>query len=196
MGFRIDTLKASRAALLGVVLLACLAITASGEPASALLRYERDAVMSGEVWRLLTAHLTHLGWSHLGLNALGMALIAWLCGRLMSAAQWLFSGALSAVVIDTGFLTLNPELDWYVGLSGVLHGLIVTGLLAQRRARPTESHALLALIAAKLAWEQWAGALPGSVWTSGGPIVVDAHLYGAAGGLCAAALLHARRRRR
>ena len=93
------------------------------------------------------------------------------------------------VAIDAGFWWLNPSLDWYVGLSGVLHGLLVAGLVAGYRESPGENLLLLVLIAAKLGYEQWLGPLPGSESTAGGPVVVNAHLYGAlAGAACAAAL--------
>jgi membrane associated rhomboid family serine protease len=29
-------------------------------------RYDREALESGELWRLVTAHLVHLGWGHRG----------------------------------------------------------------------------------------------------------------------------------
>jgi len=47
---------------------------------------------------------------------------------------------------------------------------------------PKSAGLLLALIIGKLAWEQVAGALPGSESVAGGNVVVNAHLYGAIGG--------------
>ena len=44
----------------------------------------------------------------------------------------------------------------------------------------------------KIGWEQWHGPVPGSETTSGGPVVVDAHLYGAVGGAMAALLMRIR----
>ncbi|MCH8278820.1 MAG: hypothetical protein IIC12_07825 [Proteobacteria bacterium] len=74
-------------------------------------------------------------------------------------------------------------MTWYVGLSGLLHGLLVAGILVRLRDLNAETVILAALIVAKLAWEQFNGPLPGSETTSGGPVIVDAHLYGAAGGV-------------
>ena len=55
-----------------------------------------------------------------------------------------------------------------------------------------EGYLLAAFLAAKLVWEQLDGALPMSVSSAGGPVVVDAHLAGALGGLAGAfaVLLH------
>ena len=71
----------------------------------------------------------------------------------------------------------------YVGLSGVLHGLFVSGCLMDIRNGHRDALLLFILISAKLAWEQVSGPLPGSESTAGGHVVVDAHLYGALSGV-------------
>ena len=53
---------------------------------------------------------------------------------------------------------------------------------------------ILALVMAKLLFEQLIGPLPGSETTSGGPVVIDAHLYGAVGGVIAVLILAGLRR--
>jgi len=89
---------------------------------------------------------------------------------------------------------LQPQLLWYVGLSGVLHGALAAGGVAWWRYESKPMAALLsAIFFGKLTWEQWQGALR----LSGGlPVVVDAHLYGACGGVTAAAILWLRDRSR
>src|SRR5690606_29172162 len=89
--------------------------------------------------------------------------------------------------IGVGFVFYEPQLDWYVGLSGILHGLLAAGALAwwQRESRLL-ALALSLVVAGKLGWEQWQGALA----LSGPlPVVVNAHLYGALGGLVGGALI-------
>ena len=85
-----------------------------------------------------------------------------------------------------------PDLHWYVGLSGVLHGLFIAGALRWMSRAEIEGYVLAAFLVVKLVWEQVYGALPMSVSGAGGPVVVDAHTAGAVGGLaCAfAVLLH------
>ena len=90
------------------------------------------------------------------------------------------------VVIDIGFWFLDPTLAWYVGLSGVLHGILAGGVFAGLLRREREAIVLAVFIVGKLAWEQWVGPMPGSESASGGAVIVDAHLYGAVGGLLAA----------
>ncbi len=147
------------------------------------LRYERTAIFAGEAWRLLTGHLAHLGWGHWGLNALGLVLTYFLVGGRFDSAAWAVVVVGSALAIGAGLLAFNPELLWYVGLSGVLHGMLAAGALKGASERHLDSSLLLLLLVAKLSWEQWAGPLPGSEASAGGRVIVDAHLYGAVGGL-------------
>ncbi|HEX7047497.1 MAG TPA: rhombosortase [Gammaproteobacteria bacterium] len=166
-----------------------------GGPSSPALRYERVAVLAGEWWRLLSGNLVHLGIAHLLLNLAGLALIGWIFGPGLRAAHWLWVLLGSGIAIGVGFLLLNPELAWYVGLSGVLHGLLLGAAVLDRGYDRRLRIVLILGVFAKLAWEQWAGALPFTAEAAGGPVVVDAHLYGAIGGLLAGILLALRERR-
>ena len=60
--------------LLPLTLLAISSVLAvMGEPAFLQYRYERDAIASGDTWRLATGHLVHLSWGHFFLNMAGLA---------------------------------------------------------------------------------------------------------------------------
>ena len=65
------------------LLAASVAVAGAGDLAATALRYEREALRHGQWWRLLTAHLVHLGWAHLAMNALALVLLA----RLLGPAQ-------------------------------------------------------------------------------------------------------------
>jgi rhomboid family GlyGly-CTERM serine protease len=177
--------------LLGLLFAVLVSIGLFGDTARLALRYEREAILSGEYWRLLSGHFVHGTNQHLLLNLAGLALIAALFPRDYTAKQWLWVLLLSMIAIDAGFVFYEPQLQWYVGFSGVLHGALAAGALAWWRseARPL-ALALTIILIGKLAWEQWHGALP----LSGDlPVVVDAHLYGALGGTIAASTLWAAR---
>ncbi len=154
-----------------------------------LLRYQRDAIFAGEWWRLVSGHFVHLGWAHLGLNVMGFALMWALFVADYTARQWLVIVAGSIAAIDVGFLLLNPELLWYVGLSGTLHGVMAAGTLAHLRRREPDGWILAVFLVGKLAYEQVIGVMPYSLRSAGGPVVVDAHLYGAIGALLVTAPL-------
>jgi len=152
------------------------------------LRYDRVWIGQGETWRLISAHFTHLGWSHLTLNGAGLLLVWFLVGGAYSLRVWVAITGVTFATMDIGFWFLNPELNWYVGMSGVLHGLLIAGIVSRLRNIDAETAILLLLVAGKITWEQFSGPVPGSESTSGGPVIVDAHLYGALGGALGALL--------
>jgi rhomboid family GlyGly-CTERM serine protease len=172
---------------LGLLIAALVLPSLGGESWRSSLQYQRDAVLGGEYWRLVTGHLVHGGTWHLLLNGAGLALIAALFPRDYSLPGWLLIGLLSVVFIDVGFVFCEPQLQWYVGFSGVLHGALAAGALAWWRSESRGlALTLSAFLVGKLLWEQFHGALP----LSGDlPVVVDAHLYGALGGGAAAGIL-------
>jgi rhomboid family GlyGly-CTERM serine protease len=173
--------------LLGLLLLTLVLLALGGEPWIEALRYERHAIESGEYWRLLSGHFVHGTVRHLLLNGLGLVMVAALFPRDYSAAGWLFILVVSVLAIDLGFVLYEPQLEWYVGFSGVLHGALAAGVIAWWR-RENRAFALVlgGALVAKLAWEQARGSLP---FSGDMPVIVDAHLYGALGGALAALLL-------
>jgi rhomboid family GlyGly-CTERM serine protease len=119
-----------------------------------------------------------------------------LFGRSFSRCQWATIIFVSIVGIDAGLWFLDPQLAWYVGLSGVLHGMLAAGIVPEVRKGNIEAVILGILLAGKIAWEQLLGPLPGSVEISGGNVVVSAHFYGAVSGLLAGTVLIRARPRR
>ncbi len=160
-----------------------------GEAAKLGLRYDRVWIGQGEAWRLVSGHFAHLSWSHLVLNSAGLLLVWFLVGNRYTIRSWAVLIVITLAIMDIAFWTLNPELYWYVGMSGMLHGLLAAGIVARMPGLDAESAVLLLLMLAKIGYEQFGGPVPGSEITSGGPVVVDAHLYGALGGAFGAILL-------
>jgi len=168
------------------VLAAATALGFLGDWGRDALRYDRIAIADGEVWRLVSGHFVHLGWSHLALNSVGFGLICYLVAARFAVWQWLVIGSTVIAGIDLGFWFLQPQLAWYVGMSGLLHGLLAAGTLSGVLARQREFWLIALFLVAKLGYEQWLGPMPGSEGTSGGQVVVVAHLYGAISGIVAA----------
>jgi rhomboid family GlyGly-CTERM serine protease len=186
MGLR----HALKVGLLPAILVAVpLLLTVGGERLRVALRFDRTGIEAGEWYRLLTGHFTHLGWSHVALNAVGLGLCWLLVGQAYTLLQWLFVIAVCLVVMDLGFWLLVPELEWYVGLSGLLHGMLAAGALEGIRRRSPEQALVLAIIVIKVVYESVTGPLPGSEQATGGPVVTEAHLFGMVGGLLASAIL-------
>jgi rhomboid family GlyGly-CTERM serine protease len=159
-----------------------------------LLRYSREGLQQGEWWLLITGNLVHLGWNHLILNLAGLVMVWWFYDDEFSLLEWLWIFVISGLFVTVGLYFLDPQLIWYVGLSGLLHGLFIAGGIRLLGRDTRFAVLLLLLFAAKLTWEQLFGSLPGTTDMAGGPVVVNAHLYGAIGGAVAALLLLARER--
>jgi rhomboid family GlyGly-CTERM serine protease len=179
---------------LGALMFLLQWLAADAAPA---LRYERGAILGGHGgWRLFTGHLVHHDWAHLGWNLAGLALVAALFAREFGLRGWLAVLLASTVAVDLGFLLFEPELDWYLGFSGVLHGLMAAGLAATLLQRRDALTLLLAvLLLGKLLYEHRYGPLPFTAGTVALPVVYAAHTYGALGGALAGTVLGLRARR-
>ena len=161
----------------------------TGDVASDLFCYNRLSIADGQLWRLLSGHLIHLSWSHLGINLAGL-LFLWLIIRdWVTACEFWLTVFLSGLVISLCLLGFNQEILQYAGFSGILHGIWVEGALAGISARYREAYLLLIVLVIKLAWEQLSGPLPTLIKASGSFIAVDAHLYGAIAGLMVAIMM-------
>ncbi|HEU4617180.1 MAG TPA: rhombosortase [Gammaproteobacteria bacterium] len=171
------------------------ALAAGGEAVRQWGRYDRHALEAGQLWRLVTGHLVHLGPSHLALDLGALVLIRVIVGTAMSGGEWVGATLVSMASIDAGLYFGAPDVGWYVGLSGILHGLFVAGAAALLGTDRRFAAALLVGVAAKLAWEHWAGPLPWSAEATGGTVITAAHFYGAIGGVIFAAFMGLRRRR-
>lgn len=146
------------------------------------LRYDRHAILAGDYYRLVSGHFVHLGWSHLALNLAGLGLGTWLFGADRSPAWWLGATFVSALACGLGLLLWSPEVRWCVGLSGVLHGLMVVGFGGWALAGDRWALALLAVVVGKMTWEQFGGDMPWEAALAGGRVITDAHVWGAVGG--------------
>ena len=174
----------------GLGLLACLALPGmlhlGGPAVTAALRFDRVGIGHGEWWRLLSAHWVHLGAWHLLANCAGLCLLWILYARELRPAHWLLVAGCATAAIDAGLWWLDPTLQWYVGLSGLLHGAWAAGALRQALRPVRLGWVMVVLLALKLLLEHRSGA---SLVVTGLPVVTVAHLYGAFGGLAALAAL-------
>jgi rhomboid family GlyGly-CTERM serine protease len=177
----------------GWALLACCAAlllpVLGGEALRDALEYDRAAIAQGQWWRLVSAHFVHLDAEHAALNTLGLVLMWALFARDYSPLRWAAIYLTAALAISAGLWWLDPQIGWYVGASGALHGVMTAGTLAHLRRRDLDGWILAVFIVAKLCYEQYAGSMP---FAGTANTVVDAHLYGAVGGLVLATMLRSR----
>ncbi|WP_341503771.1 rhombosortase [Gallaecimonas sp. GXIMD4217] len=166
--------------LYGPLSIAMVAILAAILPESgqSLLVYERSSLESLELWRLLTGHLLHTNGWHLLLNLGGLGLIAWLHGSYYNPLGWWLRLGYLALVISVGLYLWLPDLSWYVGLSGALHGLLLMGAAEDIKRGEQTGWWLLGGVIAKVFWEQLAGGSAQVTALIDARVVTEAHLLG------------------
>jgi rhomboid family GlyGly-CTERM serine protease len=166
-----------------VILIAvCVSISACLQVFADHFIYWKPSLLA-EFWRLWTAHWVHVGWMHFFLNMLAFACLPFIFPH---ARNWHLCVLLLILppFISLIFYFYLPYIDAYAGLSGVLHGLYVAVGLVYLKYPKERKFALLVLllIAAKLIWENTFGQT-GTAQLIGSPVLTEAHLIGAIGGL-------------
>lgn len=162
-----------------VVMAVVLLLGAGGEPVREALRYDREAIEAGEAWRLLTCNWVHLGWWHLFLNEMGLLVLLLLCPERLSPWVWARRVVLIGLGMSAGLYFFVPGTQWYVGMSGAIHGLFLLGLGRQIVAgRDLIAAGCLAYLVGKIAWEMVVGVPVSDEAAIGGSVLVESHLYG------------------
>ena len=154
------------------------------------LQFTREGIGEGQWWRFVTGNFVHLSWRHFMMNFIAFGAIFALYPNNLSVRAWVSVLLLCALSVTLGIWIFSPDIHWYVGLSGALHGLLVTLIIVDYVDHKHGLNLLLLLaVIAKLVWEGKMGPVPGSELTAGGPVVVQAHLYGFVGGLLMSACI-------
>jgi rhomboid family GlyGly-CTERM serine protease len=140
-----------------------------------LFMYDRQAVSTGEYWRLITAHFVHLSWEHTFLNVLGVLFCSLVCKKIFRVGI-----ILELLYLSFGVSTLlwffNPEITDYVGFSGVLYGMFLLGIWSQRKDK--YMFVMLVVIVLWAMWQWQMGGAAAEEALIGGNIVGIAHIYG------------------
>lgn len=171
--------------LIYLVLFSLLALLALLEPVSSdWLMYDRQLIEAGQVWRLFTAHLVHLSLPHLAGNMMGVILLAYIAGQYMNNALGLGVLFWCFLVVGLGLYLFADYLQRYVGLSGVLHGLLLVAPFISRHYSQRIALLFLVIILIKVGWEQSPFyddmALHSTI---GGRVEANAHLLGVLAGV-------------
>lgn len=163
-------------------------------------RYDRLALAQGEWWRLVSAHVVHVNSRHVLLNVAGLWLISELLWDELSLRHGLGLLATSALGINALLWWGHPELGWYAGLSGALHGLWAGCALTLCREAfdktimptpPKKDRSMSAwigvagflLLLLKLFAETLIDSPASMSQAIGAPVIIIAHLYGALMGI-------------
>lgn len=161
---------------LGIAVLSVL-LALFGERATSVLMWHRLSLAT-EPWRLFTGHLVHLDLPHLALNLIGLVILWVIVGRAWRVSEWALIITMVAFLVGLGLVAV-PQLAWYAGLSGLLHGIFAAGAIGLWRWWRMGAAIIFMFLAlkagAELVWPpdaiaqaHWlgslAGALTGIMW--------------------------------
>mgnify|MGYP001046668612 CR=1 FL=1 len=168
--------------LLGVAVL-----STAGLISQASLELVPASQMQGQWWRLISAHLGHTNSWHWLINMLGLALFGSVFWRDIGGLRLL--GLVIALMLGISALLLLLVDYAYLGLSGVLYGLFVFGLLQSWRYNKWLNSAALLLLLGKVGLDSMAESNSALALSTeqliNAQIAHEAHLVGSmlAGGL-------------
>ena len=168
--------------VISIFLLAILAWLFN-ETVSERLVYQRQLINQGELWRLFTGHFLHTNLNHLLLNLTALVLLWLLHGHFYSVKNYSLLFITSALICSVGLFYGAPDVQQYVGLSGVLHGIFMFGAIMDIRHQDKTGYLLLTGVWLKIAYEQLYGASEQISSLINATVAIDAHLWGAVGGL-------------
>ncbi|MBX9788209.1 MAG: rhombosortase [Pirellulales bacterium] len=161
------------------------------------LQFDRGAIAAGEIWRIVSGHLTHWNGDHLLWDVLMFAVLGALVERT-SRASFLATTVLSALAISAALWFLQPAQVLYRGLSGIDSALFVFQAIWLAREALSEKR-FAASVLPMVALAGFVGKV-GYEYASGCTLFVDSAAAGFAplplahviGGLVGAAVLAAR----
>ncbi len=154
------------------------------------LEFSRRLILSGQIWRLWTAHFVHVSIQHLLINASAFAILYSLLFSKYKITVLLAVGFVSSLLISLALLSFTPYVEWYNGLSGLLHCLAV--LYSLRSFTVSKSWVYLGfagLISLKVIVEAFASSSENVNQHLGMIVIVEAHLLGVLVGLSLCAIL-------
>lgn len=162
-----------------------------------LLEYRRGLATS-EPWRLFTGHFVHLSFLHALLNCAALLLLDRLFADRLRPRNLFAILGLAPILISMIFWLALPELQWYRGLSGVLHAVFFAGCVvwiaeSAGRARWLPVAALIGGTLKVLIEQPWDASFPVHEVLRIA-VVPQSHLIGAIVGTAAGLLLRQRRK--
>lgn len=150
---------------------------------TSLYAYQRNFVNTGQWWRIFTAHFMHSNVIHFSVNIVGLFLLWLLHGEYAKPRSFFINILLLCIGISLCIYVWSPSIQWYVGLSGVLHGLFAWGVIIDIFLKRKTGYVLLVGLIVKIVDEQFFSSSQYMSNLIEVSVAVDAHLYGAVLGI-------------
>lgn len=119
-----------------LAVVACMAFLFVPEGVVSWFSFDRQAIFSGQLWRLWTGHLAHFSVQHALVDTSVLFLVGAVAERELGAPRVGFALLVGAPAISVGLLILAPEMFYYRGASGISMLLAVAGGMSIWQARP------------------------------------------------------------
>lgn len=145
--------------------------------------FERTWWSQGHYYQALTGHFLHTNFIHILFNLVGLALLWALHGDDYETPSYLAKFMLTCILLSLCLHFFAPNITWYVGLSGAIHGVFAWGCVRDLENKMLSGWLLLIGLAIKVGNEQIYGAgslMPDLIDAN---VAIDSHLYGALIGL-------------
>ncbi|WP_232284283.1 rhombosortase [Photobacterium sp. SKA34] len=152
-----------------------------------LLVWDRQDIINGELWRILSGNITHTNWVHLAMNASAFAIISYIFRAHFHAKSYSLLILILSFTIGIGLFATN--ITWYAGFSGVLHGIFAWGCIRDIQSKTRGGWLLLLALIIKICWEQYFGGSVSSEELIGVRVATEAHFIGAITGILYALLI-------
>ena len=165
--------------LLGLI--AIVAILAQIPVIHHWMTWDRADIEAGQWWRIVTGNLTHTNVPHLAMNLAALAALTLLHRhyyRVRSLVMLMW-----CMMVAIGIAMFWSPFSWYAGLSGVLHGLFVWGVIRDIQNKVPLGWVMLVGVIAKLAYEAYSGGDSMTAQLIDAGVAYQAHLAGSAVGL-------------
>lgn len=163
--------------------LICLGIYLFEPQASYWLAYYHTGIAQFELWRLVTATFCHTNFNHLAMNLIALVITLGLFIETFKNMRLLPIIVFNSVFIALALFFLDTNLLWYVGFSGVLHGLFSFAVLSDIFRKEKWGYLLGVGLLIKITHEQLYGAQQSTIDMIGAPVLVNAHFYGVLAGV-------------
>ncbi|RYY74842.1 MAG: rhombosortase [Gammaproteobacteria bacterium] len=168
-------------ALISVVIFVCAVFPGLCFPWLSLDRLE---VGGGEWWRVFSSNFVHFGWAHTLMNLAAFQIATFILFNSISSTRFVSLILLCNLSVGLGIYYLNPEYLVYAGFSGSIHGLLVAGLMFNKRHPVWVNSIFIALLFGKIFYEHQPDYQTNDIQNLlPVPVAYDAHLYGAIAGL-------------
>lgn len=160
-----------------------LTIIGIGPEGPLLMQYDQIAVKEGQWWRILSAHFTHSTWNHFFLNMLGLGIMAVMFAQVATVFRWIAIMLFGSLFCSLGFFLFGADDYAYVGMSDVLHGVIIAFAFLDFKHFKFGNFILITGTLGKVIWEQTPYYVETSGEFIGGRVATESHFYGAISGL-------------